>query len=338
MNTSTALATREQLDALDAMESRAMAPGDLYRSAGYVPAVPGAETIREQRAKAGIDFPVEVAPLFHLDAAGNTIRAANHAVTRNANTLDVFGLVRESYKVVPFSSMDDVLGMVVDSGAGMVDGCLRLRGGAIGIGRVRLAQPIMVKGDLPMHAYFNIIVPHDGMLAWGALASIIRPVCENTMRAAIRDAKGRGSIIKIRHTATAQKRVDAVTDAMRRTLTQMAAFERDANRMAATRMTDGQMMTVVNRLLPEGDAGITAQLSKARTKLMDLWTTGTGINGAIRGTAWAAFNAVTEYADHYTRIREETPEKRVESNLFGRSDALKAAAPYVIEDVVGELA
>lgn len=338
MNTSTALATREQIEALEAMDARAMAPGELYRAAGYVPAVPGAETIREQRAKAGIDFPVEVAPLYHLNAAGENIRAGKFAITRNAETLATFGLVKESYKVVPFSSMDDVLGMVVDAGAGVVDGCIRLRGGAIGIGRVRLAKPIMVKGDMPMHAYFNVVVPHDGTIAWGALASIVRPVCENTMRSAIRDAKGRGSIIKIRHTASAEKRVEQVTDAMRRAMSQMAAFEQDANHMATTRMTDGQMMTVVNRLLPEGEAGISPQLSKARTKLMDLWTTGTGINGAIRGTAWAAFNAVTEYADHYIRIREETPEKRVESNLFGRSDAMKAAAAYVIEDVVGELA
>lgn len=344
MNTS--LATREQIEALETLEVRATPVGSLYGQAGFVPHAPqsrhlatGASLFAEQRRLAKLDFHVEAVPLFMDGRDNGFIPAGKHKAIRNAQDLTVF-CVGTSYKPVQFDSIDETLGMLVDAGIGSADGVLRLRNGAVGIGRVRLDKTIRIPGDdSPINAHFQVVVPHDKSMGWSALASTVRAVCENTMRAALKDSKGRGSLIKIKHTTNAQQRVDAVREALRAASQRFAQFESVATRMAQTKMSDHQMMSAVNALLPEPKNGITPRLEKARTTLMDLWAgKAQGMTPSMRGTAWGAYNAFTEYADHWTTVRgEDTAERRVDRALFGRSDQLKQEAFQIIEDVVGEL-
>ena len=85
---------------------------------------------------------------------------------------------------------------------------------------------------------------------------------------------------------------------------------------------------------------VSAQTAKARDVVRGLWEGGTV---GERGTAWAALNALTEYADHHTRVqagdldKREVALKRVDSALFGAAADLKREAAGIILDVVGEL-
>ena len=46
----------------------------------------------------------------------------------------------------------------------------------------------------------------------------------------------------------------------------------------------------------------------------------------IKGTAWAAFNAVSQFSDHFKSVRKETPDRRLNSIWFGTSADMKQKA------------
>jgi hypothetical protein len=76
----------------------------------------------------------------------------------------------------------------------------------------------------------------------------------------------------------------------------------------------------------EQPAGIT---KKHRDKLVDLFQAGAG-NAKVTGTKWAAFNAVTDFADHFSLVRApegfSIQEARMKSSTFGSGSALKQHA------------
>lgn len=329
-NESTALATMDDIAALEARDT-----SSVYARAGYVPTRPGAVSIAEQRNLAGLDFTVETAPLFHL-VHGEVMQAGNHVAVRNATSGRVFTVAKRGYTPIQWTSMD-ILQPVVDSGAGQWDGVLVLRGGALGVARVRLTQVVRVPGDeSPLHLFLNVGVPHDRTRQWATFASTTRPVCENTFRLALREANDSGFILKVRHTRSADDRVATARRVLERSMSQFARFAAFAERSARTPLNDRQFSLVVEKFLPAKNDEATSQLVKARDKVQELWAGGaSGIHG-IRGTAWGAYNVLGEYADHYTRIRGDAA-ARVDSILFGRANDLKARGFAAIEEVVGEL-
>ena len=59
-------------------------------------------------------------------------------------------------------------------------------------------------------------------------------------------------------------------------------------------------------------------------KILELYETGVGAEMA-RGTLWGAYNAVTEYVDHY-RLKSKSNSMRLKSMWYGTGDILKKKA------------
>ncbi|NVJ11420.1 DUF932 domain-containing protein, partial [Myxococcus sp. AM001] len=78
--------------------------------------------------------------------------------------------------------------------------------------------------------------------------------------------------------------------AFRRLLQGYEYFEALANHLAMTRFSEHQLRNVINLVLPlPDDDGQHPRLLKARSKVIELFHAGTGIEGQmIQGTAWAA--------------------------------------------------
>lgn len=325
----TTLATMDDIAVLDHRDA-----ASVYARSGYVPKVPGEVPLSEQLVRAGLDFIVETSPLFH-QLNGEMIPAGRHVAVRNAKSGRVFTIAKNGYKPLQWSTMD-VLQPVVDAGLGRWDGILALRHGAIGVARVQLNNSIRVPGDSsPLHLFLNVGVPHDKSLRWSAFASTVRPICENTFRMALREANESGYVLKVRHTKSADDKVATAKKVLERSMSQFSCFAAFADRAARTPMSDRQFTTVVEQLLPAKEE-VTPQLLKARDKAQELWHGGARGLVGIQGTAWAACNAIGEYADHYTRIRGDAS-ARVDSILFGRANDMKARGVMAIEEVVGEL-
>lgn len=206
--------------------------------------------------------------------------------------------------------------------------------------------------------------PHDGSGVARCIPTSDRVVCANTLRVATTKAGEKG--LKIRHTGSIRGKLDDARRALGIAVKGFQAFKDQAEVLRATRVPDhrayfgGVLDAVLDMTaaraklgaerLADADilAGIIAgqeakdRAVKSYQRAITEWADylgdilqryeneRCGIGGA-RGTAWAALNAVTEHADHWTGGRKigtqgERDGRRMESILTGERDEMKQAA------------
>jgi hypothetical protein len=187
----------------------------------------------------------------------------------------------------------------------------------------------------------------------------VRIVCANTYRTA--GSKGAGKGLKIRHTGNIKSKIREARSALGLAVQSFDRFKDAAGKMAHIKVEPipyfngvlDAVLDVTEAQLKRGfsplDAAIQAtqaQLDLERkqfeaaaerrrdilTDIINRYESGSnGVNG-MRGTAWSAFNAVTESADHAkigTRrvgSLDDQRSRRFENVLSGTADEMKQAA------------
>jgi phage/plasmid-like protein (TIGR03299 family) len=168
----------------------------------------------------------------------------------------------------------------------------------------------------------------DGSLATGWKQTGVRCVCANTIALAM---KG-GMDMKSKHTKNTHKRLADYRDQVQanlRSFNTEVAMMRDLATKKTTRAAqvqyvyDSFLNPVEQKLLKDGELP-TKTLNKVNT-VIELLDTQKGIDlvPAIRGTAWQAYNAISEYLTHEAG---RTDDSRVNSQWFGAGAALNAKA------------
>lgn len=189
------------------------------------------------------------------------------------------------------------------------------------------------------------------------LPTVERVVCANTQRIAL--AKSRGKGLTIRHTGNLKGKIADAQEALGLAVTGFEEYRKAAEVLVSTPCPDVRHyvndvldavldVTAAQALLgadalAAAVATTDAQLELARKSfesklekradiLEDILQRYDGEAcsvGGIRGTAWAALNAVTEHSDHRRRYRgsqEEKQSRRFEQVLWGDQDELKQVA------------
>ncbi|MHB1010944.1 MAG: DUF932 domain-containing protein, partial [Propionibacteriaceae bacterium] len=145
---------------------------------------------------------------------------------------------------------------------------------------------------------------HDGTSAFRVLVTPVRVVCANTQHAALANHVSSWSI---RHTRNAKAAVQVARDSLGLTFAYVEAFQAEADRLIDTATTDAQFFALVADLFGAPDHDAPARTRHAHTQrrqtLAHLWHDADTQHG-ITGTAWGAYQAVTEYVDHYAPVRE----------------------------------
>lgn len=192
----------------------------------------------------------------------------------------------------------------------------------------------VLSSDDTVKKMLTFITSHDATTPTTAGGSNIRIVCQNTfmmnLKQLVRD-------VRIRHTASASGRIEQAEEIIKSQIQYHNAVEVKVNQLASTRVTDAQMEQLVRGLFNVSQDATSDDIP-TRTKnnmdsLTELWTSGTGIDASNRGTAWAAYNAVTEFADWRRLVRgeDEDSSRRIQSNMLGTSAAFKAKGEQLID-------
>lgn len=221
----------------------------------------------------------------------------------------------------------DFLDTLVDESGAHYETAGSLHGGRDVFLTMKLPKHIEVGGVDTLNLYIAALNNHSGDATFRTLFTITRIECANTQAAALRNAV---RIAKIRHTRNAQQRVQEVRETLGMTFKYMDAFEAEANRMIEQSYTDAQFAALVETILPDVDEDSSARAltwhGNAEETLTRLFVE-SPTNTAIRGTRWAAYQAVTEWTDHFYPVRgENTDEKRALRTLEGRNDETKELA------------
>lgn len=212
---------------------------------------------------------------------------------------EVLGVVGNGYKPIQNEEHADLLNALVDESGAHFETAGSLKGGRQVFLTMKVPATINVGGRDAVDLYLVALNSHDGSSAFRLLVSPVRVVCANTQAAAIRSAR---SSYSIRHTAGAAGYVAEARNALGLTFTFAEAFQAQADAMIAEQITRDEFDALIGAVWTSeaADSGSkrarTIQADRNRELRRLMWTADTNEN--IRGTRWAAYQAVTEYLDH----------------------------------------
>jgi phage/plasmid-like protein (TIGR03299 family) len=187
----------------------------------------------------------------------------------------------------------------------------------------KLPGHIRIIGDDIADKFVLLSNGHDGTAAVRIGLTPIRVVCQNTLSLALRGMGG----LSIRHYPDVAKRVQQAHSILRLVNERLHDAEQVMQQMARTPMAGGRLRAYFEQVMPttEGTEVHRDLVKHRHDRLAELFETGEGNNlPGVRGTAWAAYNAVTQWADResYTRRNKEP----LNTIWFGDAARLKQRA------------
>jgi hypothetical protein len=257
-------------------------------------------TARQAIEAAGLNFQVELKALATTEG---TMVPQRKGVVRG-DTNEVLGVVGNSYVPVQNYQAFGFLDAVV------AEGGLRYHtAGALGKGEriwmlAKLPTQIHVRNsDDAVDKFLLLSNTHDGTTALRVYFTPIRVVCQNTLNLAETRGVGQGiSIMQAKIEILAQHSPSAE-----------------------------QLQSYFESLYPDPADANSSRVRKVRENLTRLFETGIGLDmPEIKGTTWAAYNAVTEWVDHHRPTRStnahDRASHRLNSSWFGSGAKIKARA------------
>jgi len=243
------------------------------------------------------------------DDGVSTVEVPNAFATVRTNPFtgqpDALGVVGAGYHPLQNEEHAEFLNHLADESGALFDTAGSLRGGRQVFVTMRLPKHLNVGGSDRVDLNIAALNSHDGSSAFRLVVTPVRVVCANTQHAALRNHVSSWSI---RHTRNAKAAVQAARDALGLTFGYVDAFETEAERMINTSVTDAQFFELVGSLFgkPGPDAPTRTRNAARRreSSLSRLWHDASTQHG-IRGTAWAAYQSVVEYVDHYSPVRDK---------------------------------
>lgn len=289
-------------------------------------------------AAAGLNWKVVMHDLFTADRMKSEARA----IRRETDGAMLGTALGNVYEPLQNDELLEVLRPFVESGNATIETAGSLRGGqrVWVMARVKNCIGDVVKGD-PVIAYIMISNAHDGRTAIRIGFSPIRVVCANTLRMAHNDTASK--LIRVIHTKATKKTLVDVAATMDLARAEFNATIETYQRLAKSACNEADLKKFV-RLVFKGEvkhddtvADIMALPEAADAaegsdlvfkKILPFFEKGRGNDKKnVRGTMWAAYNAVTEYLAYDRGVPQlTTRDTRLDSLWFGASDAINRKA------------
>jgi len=239
----------------------------------------------------------------HIPEAWNNNSESFFVIRDNpftAGQTDVLSVVGKRYKVVQNEDLFAFGDNILDGGASWESA------GSIKNGRVVFGSLVIPKeftldpkgANDKTVTYLLVTTSHDGSTGIQAAITPVRVVCQNTLNIALRSTK---QSFKIRHTQTVDGKLAAAREALNLTFSFMDTFQKEAETLFNTKINDVQFNKIITELYPKPEEGSKAGLTKWSNKIdviNDLYYKSPTVE-TIQGTAWGAFNALTERLDYY---------------------------------------
>lgn len=285
-----------------------------------------AQTSEAAIGLAGLDWQVQLMPMLAADGAGGTIAVPGSFASMRSDTRSVLGVVGNWYKPFQNSEAFAFMDTIVGEKLAMFETAGALKGGRRVWMMARLPREVRAAGDDVIHPYVLLTNSHDGSSGLRIIPTSVRVVCQNTLNLALRSASNAEGLTIV-HTASLEARV---ADARRKLGIISQRFDR----------FDGEVQQLVRRRMTTAELGdffaklVADRSEKQQRKLIERFS----INlhnernelPGIKGTAWAAYNAVSEWADHEIVVRGESDREQADARCnsiwFGTANTFKQDA------------
>lgn len=271
---------------------------------------------------AGLDYPVEKKALFTVrqaDTQGSTYtledEAPAMAVVRT-DTDEILSVVSPRYTVVENKAAFKPFEPLFKDGSLNIETAGTLFNGrrAWMLGKMQ-GDNITVVGDDEIKRYVLLANSFDGRFAIHVGFTPVRVVCNNTLSFAVNNGADK-QLIKLWHKSNAHIRLEELAAGMDLANQCFIEVAKDYKTMAKKKLNGGALddyIDAATKTIVQAKEGNT---SKIKDRVIQLFETGAGNDmPKVRGTLWAAYNAVTEYVTHELG---DAPDKRLDNLFFER--------------------
>lgn len=286
-----------------------------------------APSIEEGIRLAGLDWSVTTEPVYTLNTDGKPVQAPAKA-TRRSDTGSLLGVVGPSYEPLQNADAFKFFQPFLDNGLATLETAGSLRDGkrVWVMAKLGLDDSIIVpQSDDRVSKYVLLSNSHDGTLAVRVGFTPIRVVCNNTLQMSIQDKASR--LIRVRHTGRVTENLEKIREVMDLANAQFEATAEQYRMLAGREINRHDLEKYVKIVFatpkqladPETEAG-----ARVLPRIVELFEKGRGNDMVgVKGTMWAAYNAITEYVQ-YERGSDEG--SRLDNNWFGTGAAINKKA------------
>jgi phage/plasmid-like protein (TIGR03299 family) len=238
----------------------------------------------------------------------------------------LLGVVGNDYKLLqPIEAMSSAFDPLLKSGLVSLESAGSLFGGTRlwALGSIKNAISDITPNDA-IKAYFLMYTSFDGSLAHGLQFTATRVVCNNTLSAAV-SAAGNDNSYRFKHTASLPRNIESAMAQVNLATKKFEATTEAYKSLVRKQMTRRQQETYISNVISDNQAA-DDQSAKMETKVrfvIDLLDSDTNKLPVMRGTAWQAYNAVTEFITH---SQGRTDDTRLNNQWFGAASHLNDKA------------
>jgi phage/plasmid-like protein (TIGR03299 family) len=258
------------------------------------------------------------------------------AIIREDNST-VIGIVGTKYKVVQNMEVFNALDTLVDAGDARYAAAGEFNGGANIWMVLELPRGISVAND-PHAAFLLVKTSHDGSSSVVIKPIIERLFCANQVNGLISNSKKKYNeyTYRMSHTTNQELSIADIRNITNLTYQAIDDYELTANRLLDIDFSREQAVNFFKKvwalpstvedkpydLLTRGERKQQTIAKDARAKAWSIYSE-SETQENIRGTAFGAWHAVVEFADHYAT---GGPERLAAATLSGRNDRVKTKA------------
>ncbi len=285
-------------------------------------------TAAEAMEAARLDYNVVKRPMKAIINGHKYSDVPNAFATVRTDSNQVLGVVGARYEPVQNRDAFNFFDPLVDRNEAIYH-----TAGVLGRGEkiwllAKLPDYIKVgKKNDPVEKFVLLSNSHDGSSHIRVKMTPVRVVCNNTLTAAL---SGTESEVLIKHTASATDKLREAHKVLELTNQLYKELDYIFNRMALRKVTSSQLIEYVKTLVPDNPiAESNTRTENTRNHIIGLHDT---VQDASmhRGTLFGAYNAVSEFTDHYTGQKDLN--KQLKSIWFGGSgEQLKRRAYQLAE-------
>ena len=289
-----------------------------------------------------LDWPTELSPLVATMADGTQVPLSGKNPYRahlRTDTQKLLGLVTDSYR--PFENME--LARFADALAGQDAAISVETAGSLYDSRrvfvlVKLPMIIRATAEDVLEQFILIQNGHGGTATAAAYDTAIRVCCANTLSW----SEEAGNGIRFQHTGDFDEKLKQARTVLGLAIQEADRFQEKVSALVGKKLTAEETTFLLSDTydanfgrLPEPtqvSAEVLEKLVAKKANLIQQWEVNLANERqnmrGIRGTAWAAYNAVSEFHDHDRgRFADvSTSDARIASNIFGTSARAKAQA------------
>ena len=273
--------------------------------------------------------------------AGHTVVEPYRFVRRQDNQ-QILGMRTSKYSIVQNRDAFGLFDAVIGPGQGVYHTAGALRGGRVVWILAKIGDTREVVSGDEVEPYILLCPSHDGSLPLQMRPTLVRVVCANTLNYAMRRREFSESVT-IRHTGNIANKAVEVRKAIGLTEVYFDRMMEGVEELVSKPMNESSMRNFARSLYPtRQERNSHRYTDEAIAKMEELFVVGRGQElPGVRGTAWAAYNAVTEFVDYYERVGRgeigQPTDERLAKSWFGSGRTRKIAAWSKLQAFAGSL-